>query len=121
MIDDILAVWGHWNTSESRVVDSPVRRFPYPTRREFSLIKRRLDQGYSVGDLTKAIDAVLASDWHIEHHHHDLASILRHNHKLQKYIRWHDHGKFNETFDTNRRSPDMPQKIDFQLRDILDT
>lgn len=84
---DIVEVFDYWASERHRALGlngtSPRQQ---KTKKRLSKIRARLKEGYTPADLKRAIDVVLASDFHRENGHTDIELICRDQAHVEQYL-----------------------------------
>ena len=82
-----MEVFTYWAHARHRALglngDGPKQ---IPTQRRLSKVKARLGEGYTVTDLKRAVDGVLASDYHLRGGYTDIELICRDQAHVERYI-----------------------------------
>lgn len=84
-----MAVFTYWAHARHRALglngEGPKQ---IPTARRLSKIKARLAEGYTVEDLKRAVEGVLASEYHLKGGYTDIELICRDQAHVERYIEW---------------------------------
>ena len=88
--NSITSVFDYWETERRRVLGTKRAVTMKATKARLSKIRARLDEGYPVADLKRAVDGCLGSTRNVENGFVDIELICRDQKHVTQYMAWAD-------------------------------
>ena len=83
--DEAVEVFDYW---QDRRAELPHTHPAQPTVKRLSKVQARLNDGFSVKDLQRAVDGCLSNSFNVERGYYDLELICRNDTKVTQYLAW---------------------------------